>query len=1092
MKTILRCLAASLLGMAIAIIWTGCSGSQPQIPSTNIGPGMPEDIKRSELLERAKYELATAKVNLARRKCSEVAKNVEAGRRILKDNIPAAETLPKTKTVLDEIQRVELQNLETWAGDLEKEAQQVGTAEQYRDAREKLRALLAIKDSNLSVEKRDEIELKINLLDKAYEAQKSKEAIRLSDRDLYDVNREADQLYREVQHLYSQGRYTEARDKVEQMKTVSQRRWALPATPTLNGFDNSGRYGVYEAKDSGMFFADGNVTTGHIWSDAKPSVMGNGELVPGDSGQSWDLNDANGIIINGAIDAHKIPEVISNLNGNTFKAENRSLTEYSKLTLEAISSAYSPGMTVGSIRGSCDASSAISSTLIGRTAKFQSMATLAKEGRASGWMIDGYCQDLNGNDINGGSDYYTSGSLAGNISGNGQLTGKGNLNMSGQPDSIKGLNEILDKAAREVALEDIPSTDEVWIIEKPAARPASTAPAARPDLLEAGKNGELIPIPLQHSSYDVKIAGILAETHVRQTYANPFTAKIEATYVFPLPDDAAVTDFLMIIGDRRIRGLIREREEAKRIYAEAKSQGYVAALLTEERPNLFTQKVANIEPGKRIDIDITYFNTAKYLDGEFELALPTVVGPRYNPAGTTDGVDAVPRGKGCQSPQAVAIEYLAPNERSGHMIDITVELDPQVTVERIASPSHEIATQTLGDGRSRITLKAQQTVPNRDFILHWRPAGKPLQTAFWIGGTEKERTFALLLLPPASEKVLPRQPREMIFVIDRSGSMSGQPMAKVQEAMRNCLNGLDGNDTFQVVEFSNSAASLGNDPVPATEANIKRAIDYVNKLDGSGGTEFKAGFNVAFNIPHDPKKLRIISIMTDGDIGNENDVLAQVKRQLNGARIFAFGVGSSPNRHLIESLAAVGHGAAAFVGLNEDSGTMVGQFYRRAAYPALTDVAIDWDGLKVADVFPRHIPDLFAGRPVLVTGRLTSAIPKDTRISICGNRGGETVRAHLPVSAATIPIPAVCHIWARHKIARLLLENAAISTPGFQKDLAEFSISHAVLCPYTAFLAVDASRVTEGNTGYSVNVPVPVPDGVRYDTTVLDPGQRKN
>ncbi len=633
------------------------------------------------------------------------------------------------------------------------------------------------------------------------------------------------------------------------------------------------------------------------------------------------------------------------------------------------------------------------------------------------------------------------------------------------------------------ALADIPATDEVWIIEKPAVRQAN-GQTPRSDLLVTGKDGELIPLPLQHSSYHVKVAGILAETQVRQSYANPFSAKIEATYVFPLPEDAAVTDFIMVIGERKIRGLIREREEAKRIYEEAKSQGYVAALLTEERPNLFTQKVANIEPGKQIDIEITYFNTAKYQDGEFELALPTVVGPRYNPAGTTDGIDAVPRGKGCQSPQAVAIEYLAPNERSNHLIDITVELDPQVPVEKIASTSHEIATTALDHGRTRITLAAKDTVPNRDFILRWRPAGNPLQTAFWTGGKGEERTFAMLLLPPADEKELPRQPREMIFIVDRSGSMSGQPMAKVQEAMRNCLNGLDGQDTFQIVEFSSRATSFGSDPVPATEANVKRAIAYVNQLDGSGGTEVESGFRLAFNIPHDPAKLRIVSIMTDGYIGNEEHILALVKQQLGDSRIFAFGVGSSVNRYLIESLAMVGHGAAAFVDLHEDSETAISQFYRRAAYPALTQVAIDWGRLQVDDVFPRQLPDLFAGRPILVTGRLAAAVPANTILSVHGKRGGQSVSLTIPVAESPVPAPAVSHIWARHKIAQLLLDNAGTPTESLRQTLTEFSINHTVLCPYTAFLAIDASRITAGYAGYSVNVPVPVPDGVRYDTTV--------
>lgn len=630
--------------------------------------------------------------------------------------------------------------------------------------------------------------------------------------------------------------------------------------------------------------------------------------------------------------------------------------------------------------------------------------------------------------------------------------------------------------------------DEVWIVERPQARPDKPGVFPRPDLLATGKAGELVPIPLQHSSYEARVAGILAETHVRQTYANPFAAKIEATYVFPLPEDAAVTDFLVTIGERKIRGLVREREEAKRLYQEAKNQGYVAALLTEERPNLFTQKLANLEPGKQIDVEITYFNTAKLLDGEFELALPTVVGPRYNPAGSTGGIDAVPRGKGCTSPQAVAVEYLAPDERSGHLVDIAVELDPQVPLEKISSPSHAIAAQDLGGGRTRITLQAKETVPNRDFILRWRPAGQALQTAFWTGGDADERTFALLLAPPASEAELPRQPREMIFVVDRSGSMDGKPMAKVREAMRNCLNGLDVNDTFQIVEFSSNASSFGDRPVPATEGNVRKAIDYINKLNSGGGTEVEAGFKCAFAIPHDSQKLRIVSIMTDGYIGNEAEILRLVQDQLGDARIFAFGVGNSVNRYLVEELARVGYGAAAIVGLDEDSGAAIDQFYRRAAYPALTDVAIDWGGLQVTEVYPRRIPDLFVGRPVLVTGRLLAPATPGTRIALSGKRGGEPVRQTIPGPAAATPIPAVAHLWARHKIAGMLADPAAASQPEFQKALVDFSVSHAVLCPYTAFLAVDASRVTEGQAGYSVNVPVPVPDGVRYDTTVRAPG----
>ena len=630
---------------------------------------------------------------------------------------------------------------------------------------------------------------------------------------------------------------------------------------------------------------------------------------------------------------------------------------------------------------------------------------------------------------------------------------------------------------------DFGDVDEVWILHRPGpADPARTEPAARADLLATDpKTKELIPLPLRRTKVRTDIAGILARTVVEQRFENPFEEKIEVTYVFPLPEDAAVTDFVMTIGSRRIRGVIRERGEAERIYAAARAQGYRAAILTQERPNIFTQNVANIEPGKRIDLSLTFHNTVAQRDGHYEFTLPLVVGPRFNPADIADPVLAAARGK-VTTPGAVAVHYLAPTERSAHEVDLEVRLDAGLVLRELDSPSHVTHIERDGDARATIRLGATDRLPNRDFTLRYALAGDTTQVAFLRQGEH----FVALVEPPAELTELPRQPRELVFVVDCSGSMEGEPLDQAKRAMRRCLRQLDPEDFFTVLRFSDEVSALGDGTLlPATPARIEQGLAYIDALRATGGTMMERGVQAAFAVPPQPGRLRLVTFMTDGYIGDEARILARVQAEIGEARVFSFGIGSSVNRYLIEGLARVGRGAAAYVALDEDPDWVVDCFHERIAHPACLSPEIDWNGLAVSQVYPQRLPDLLPGRPTLIVGKCEGELPKE--IVLRGTAAGREVSHRVSLGpAAGGKHEGLPFVWARQRLRAM--QDYALKNPSetLREAMIDFSVAHKVLCRETAFLAVDASERTEGEIGMHVPQAVPVPEGVSPGATVDD------
>jgi Ca-activated chloride channel family protein len=307
----------------------------------------------------------------------------------------------------------------------------------------------------------------------------------------------------------------------------------------------------------------------------------------------------------------------------------------------------------------------------------------------------------------------------------------------------------------------------------------------------------------------------------------------------------------MTIGDRTIRGIIREREQAEQIYAAAKAQGYVASIMTEERPNIFTQKVANIEPGKAIDINIKYYSTLTYSDGGYEFFFPMVVGPRFNPAGTTDGVGAVAKGAEGASGQKTEVQYLRPEQRSGHDISLAVDIDAGVSIEKITCRDHVVDVLRHSPTAATVRLSQSDNIPNRDFVLRYEVAGDYVKSAMMTHEDSRGGFFTMMLVPPKDLAKVQRGALEMVFVLDCSGSMSGRPIEQAKAAIERGLMRLQPGDSFQIIDFAETATALGNGPLEATPENIRRGLAFLKPLDANGGTYMINGLRASLDFPHD-------------------------------------------------------------------------------------------------------------------------------------------------------------------------------------------------------------------------------------------------
>ncbi len=587
--------------------------------------------------------------------------------------------------------------------------------------------------------------------------------------------------------------------------------------------------------------------------------------------------------------------------------------------------------------------------------------------------------------------------------------------------------------------------------------------------LEVIDSGVVHLLPTVRSDYSVNIAGDLATITLEQEFRNNLGAPVNATYLFPLNKDAAVHAMTMEVADEVVRAVIKRKEDAKKTFNKAKAQGKSAVLLEQHRPNMFTQRVANLAPDAPITVTLEFVMPVTRVDGEYELVLPLVVGPRYSnrsvqrasarndDANVTPGtwqLEALPR------PTAFMTESAPEDLRE--RVSINIELDGGLPVADVRSATHQIVSRFVTESVRTISLNDERVVDNRDFVLRYSLRSDEPAAAFLSHTDDRGGYFSLLIEPPANVQPHEITPREMVFVLDCSGSMSGPPLAASKQFMRKALRTLRPTDTFRIIRFSERATEFSSAPLPATPQNIAAGLRYTESLNGSGGTEMITGIKQALDVPVPAGSIRLVTFLTDGFIGAESTVLTAIKQRIGAARLFALGVGTSTNRYLLSEMGTLGRGFVMYLDPTGDAETVTTTLAERLRAPVLTDIHIDWGNVAVSDVFPRKIPDLFAGQSVRVQGRYTGS--GEHRFKVRGEVAGKpaelVVTAGLDGGAEHEALPV---IWARSAIADRMREYSSsgrgqIDESIIREQVTSLGLLYNLVTRWTSFVAVSERR----------------------------------
>lgn len=579
-------------------------------------------------------------------------------------------------------------------------------------------------------------------------------------------------------------------------------------------------------------------------------------------------------------------------------------------------------------------------------------------------------------------------------------------------------------------------------------------------------------LPLKSTEVEVQVTGVIAAVRVVQHYRNEGSQAIEADYVFPGSTRAAVGGMQVRLGERLVTAQIREKQQARIEYAAARQEGKTAALLEQHRPNVFQMRVANILPGDDVRVELRYTELLLPQEGRYEFLFPTVVGPRYAHAASTgqDGWAAQPT--------------LRAGEAPAGRFALRMQLDAPLALHDIGSRTHAIAIEQPLDHPSRARVRLVDgtgAANNRDFVLGYRLAGAQLAAGLMLApgqGPGDENYFLALVAPPRAVAASQVAPREYIFVVDISGSMHGFPLDTAKTMLQRLLQGLRPDDRFNVLLFSGSSRMLAPQSVPATPAQIARALAALDQTQGAGGTELIPALRRVYAQPKAPGVSRSIVVVTDGYVSVEQDAFALVRQHLDQANLFAFGIGSAVNRALIEGLARAGGGEPFVITDPVQAPEQAARFRRMVESPVLTQVRLQFDGLDVYDLEPAVQPDVLGERPVVVFGKWRGQPRGHLRVE--GHQAAGPWRQVVAVEPGqAAAMPALSALWARERIARLSDQEALEGGDAQRAAITRLGLDHALLTAYTSFIAVDqVVRNPAPGDSPRVQHPQPLPQGV--------------
>ncbi len=580
--------------------------------------------------------------------------------------------------------------------------------------------------------------------------------------------------------------------------------------------------------------------------------------------------------------------------------------------------------------------------------------------------------------------------------------------------------------------------------------------------------------PVLKTDIDISVSGTIARTRVTQRFHNPSDEWVEGTYVFPLPEGAAVDHLVMYVGDRVIEGRIQERQRARQTYEKARDRGVKASLVEQERPNVFQTSIANIGPDESIEIDIELQHLARYDNGEFRLRFPTVVASRFAAPISDEGVTTPAALESAADPIGSAI-------RAGDPINpvrLEVGLDAGVPLRAIYSPTHQIDSAEIDAAGHLITLR-NDTFADRDFVLAWRPElGTSPTTAVFHEEVEGDVYALLMVLPPSEEEIAETIEREVVLVIDSSGSMGGNPIEQAKMSLLLALDELRPGDWFDVIDFDSEAHSLFGRSVAASADTIEEARAFVDGLSADGGTNIADALELALMPSGAPPEVRQVVFITDGAVGNEAEIFRQVADDLGDTRLFTVGIGSAPNSHFMRKAAYFGRGTYTTISTVEEMSERMDELFEKLESAAATDVDIDWNDLAGRpQTFPRVTPDLYRGEPLVVTARL-AYLPET--VEVTGKTGDQPWSATEELTPVLRPgtDKGIGRLWARQKIESLMDDLAlGADRDEVREEVIELAMEHNLVSQYTSLVAIDVSATAPPGMARQRALPLNHPAG---------------
>jgi len=573
------------------------------------------------------------------------------------------------------------------------------------------------------------------------------------------------------------------------------------------------------------------------------------------------------------------------------------------------------------------------------------------------------------------------------------------------------------------------------------------------------------PLILKYTEIRADIKGMIADVKVIQKFQNNLDKNIEAFYVFPLPGDGAVCDLEIKAGERIIKGKIKEKEEAKRTYEEAMNEGKKASLLEEQKENIFNISVANIKPGEEILVTLKYYQTIKYDDGEYEMVIPLVISQKSGERPEEKNTFTGKRGE----------------------INIFINLDAGFPVGEVKSPTHLLYIEEKSEYIRHIQLAREGEIPNKDFILKYSSTGEKLETSLSFYRKEgKPGAFMLHVTPKMDYGPEEMVKREMIFVLDRSGSMSWgrtnfTPIDQARKALKACLRTLRSGDVFNIITFSTYTNNIHYKSLAFNDVNLQNADVFIDSIHATGGTNILMAMNHALRYPVESNYLRQIIFLTDGEVKNVDEILDAIHRTLGKARIFTFGIGTTVNRNLLDGMAEMGKGTVQYLTLEQDIEEAMQKFSNQTAFPILTDISVEWENASVSDTYPVTIPDLYFGQVFYLLGRFNSAGKGKALLNAMTVSGNFTQEIDLELPEVWEEYPVIEIMWAKQRIHHLLKKEKENPKEKYsiREEIIGIAMRYKIMTPYTSLVAVEEGEVSEREEIIRVTVPSLLPEGMK-------------